>query len=59
MDIPNISLIKPNGLVMSNDSLPVGSFRGGNTFGGSLPNPLGFFSTSINGINSNETNAYP
>ena len=54
-----MSLTKAKGFVMSKDNLPVGSFNGGNTFGGSLPKPFGFFSDSVNGNNSKEHNTCP
>lgn len=57
--IPIISLINPKGLVISKESLPVGSANGGNILGGSLPYPFGFFSASVSGINSNDTKTYP
>lgn len=57
--LPIISLTNPRGLVISNDNLPVGSAKGGNTFGGFLPYPFTFFSASYNGTNSKETKTYP
>jgi len=47
------------GFEISNDNLPVGSLKGGNTFGGSLPKPFYFFSASTIGTNSKLNNAYP
>lgn len=44
---------------MSKDNLPVGSPNGGNTLGGSLPNPFGFFSASVKGSSSKDTSTYP
>lgn len=63
-----ISLKNYNGFAISKESLPVGSLKGGKTFGASLPNPFGFFSASYRGISSKLTillkilllpNAYP
>lgn len=45
--------------MISKDNRPVGSFNGGNTLGGSLPNPFGFFSASVSGNNSKEHKTYP